>query len=65
MWAYIYPGVRLRGQGKQYLQLPCYFFGAQTGIMPAFGSFTGLYTINPIKGDKVNVLAENEVSQVH
>ena len=62
---HIHPGVRLRGKGKQYLRLPCYFFGAQLGIMPAFGSFTGLYTVKPTKEDKVYVLAENIVSQVH
>ena len=62
---HIHPGVRLRGKGKQYLRLPCYFFGAQTGIMPAFGSFTGLYTVKPTQEDKVYVLAENEVSRVH
>lgn len=62
---HIHPGVRLRGKGRQYLRLPCFYFGAQMGVMPAFGSFTGLHTVNPVVGDKVFVIGDDVVSRVH
>lgn len=61
---HIHPGVRLRGKGKQSLRLPCFYFGKCTGILPPFGTFTGLHTIKPVEEDKVFVIADGEVSQV-
>jgi len=62
---HIHPAVRLRGKGRQYLRLPCYYFGSETGILPAFGSFTGIHTIKPTSDDKVYVIADGTVSKVH
>jgi DNA ligase-associated metallophosphoesterase len=58
---HIHPGVRLRGGGRQRLRLPCFYFGKKGGILPAFGAFTGLATIQPKKGDQVFVIAEDSV----
>ncbi len=58
---HIHPGVRLTGKGRQRLVLPCFHFGQETGILPAFGVFTGLYKM-PVKSrDRIFVVAENEV----
>ena len=62
---HIHPGARLRGKGRQYLKLPCYHFGAHTGIMPAFGSFTGLHIVKPVAGDQIYVIGEQLVSRVY
>jgi len=61
---HIHPGARLFGKGRQALLLPCFYFGKQQGILPAFGSFTGLYPVKVVKGDQVFVIAEGEVIEV-
>jgi DNA ligase-associated metallophosphoesterase len=38
---HIHPGVRLVGKGSQSLRLPCFWFGEEAGILPAFGNLTG------------------------
>ena len=58
---HIHPGARLFGKGRQALLLPCFHFGKRQGLLPAFGSFTGLYPIRVVKGDQVYVVAEHEI----
>lgn len=53
---HIHPGVKLRGKGRQNLRLPCFYFGKHMGILPAFGSFTGLHILKPLKDDQVFVV---------
>ncbi len=61
---HIHPSVKLQGTGKQSMKLPC-FHVCETGmILPAFGDFTGTYTIQPKKGDRVFVVADNEVIEM-
>ncbi len=59
--AHIHPGVRLLGKGKQTLTLPCFYFGKSQGILPAFGSFTGMALVRPKKEDRIFVIAERKV----
>jgi uncharacterized protein len=61
---HIHPGIRLRGGGRQSLMLPCFYFGKNQGILPAFGSFTGLAPIVPKKGEDVFVIAEERIMKV-
>lgn len=61
---HIHPGVHLSGKGRQSLTLPCFYFGEHQGIMPAFGSFTGLATISPKKEDKIFVIAEGKILKI-
>lgn len=58
---HIHPAVQLRGTGRQSVTLPCFYFGKQQGILPAFGSFTGTARIKPKKDDRIFVIAENKV----
>lgn len=58
---HLHPGVRLRGTGKQSLMLPCFYFGKHQGILPAFGSFTGLARVSPKKEERIFVIAENKI----
>ncbi len=58
---HIHPAVRLRGKGLQSVRLPCFYFGQRQGILPAFGSFTGGYTLEVKDHEDVFVVAENEV----
>jgi DNA ligase-associated metallophosphoesterase len=52
---HLHPGIRISGMGKQSLQFPCFYFGGEYAILPAFGRFTGTVSIDP--GAKSNVFA--------
>lgn len=61
---HLHPGAVLTGSGRQALKLPCFWFGAKVGVLPAFGTFTGTAAIRPRPGDRVFVVAEDEVIDV-
>jgi metallophosphoesterase superfamily enzyme len=61
---HIHPGVWLHGAGRQYERLPCFWFGERTAVLPAFGEFTGLASIDVREGDGVWVVAGDEVLRV-
>lgn len=61
---HIHPAVRLSASGEKSLRLPCFWFGARFGVLPAFGAFTGNAEVLPRRGDQVFVIAEQEVLQV-
>ena len=61
---HIHPAVRLSGCGEKSFKLPCFWFGARYGVLPAFGAFTGTVEVLPRRGDQVFVVAEQEVLQV-
>lgn len=61
---HIHPCVWLRGLGRQKMRLPCFYFGKQQGLLPAFGAFTGMAEIKASKGDRVFVLADDAVLQL-
>lgn len=58
---HVHPGVRLNGWGRQGVRLPCFYFGRYHGLMPAFGTFTGLHPIKIFEGDRVYAIAEQQV----
>jgi DNA ligase-associated metallophosphoesterase len=60
---HIHPAVRLRGEGDS-LRLPCFWFGARYGVLPAFGAFTGNAEVRPRQGDQVYVIADEEVIRI-
>lgn len=61
---HVHPCVRLSGNGPQRLRLPCFYFGKQQGILPAFGAFTGCGRLEVQRGDRVFVLTEDAVVPV-
>jgi DNA ligase-associated metallophosphoesterase len=61
---HIHPAVRLSACGEGSLRLPCFWFGARYGVLPAFGAFTGSAEVLPKRGDQVFVVAEEEVLKV-
>lgn len=61
---HIHPGVRLSGKARQNLRLPCFYFGKHLGILPAFGSFTGLHVVKPLEDDRVFVVNGEMVVEV-
>jgi DNA ligase-associated metallophosphoesterase len=58
---HIHPGVMMLGAGRQHLMLPCFYFGSDYAILPAFGGFTGLAKLNPARNSNVFVIGEQQI----
>ncbi|QAA82355.1 ligase-associated DNA damage response endonuclease PdeM [Aequorivita sp. H23M31] len=63
-YGHIHPGIMLRGVGKQFLRLPCFYKTVNSLILPAFGNFTGKHILKPSKSDEVYVVVDGEVLRV-
>lgn len=61
---HVHPGFRLQGRGDDSLRLPCFWFGVDGAVLPAFGEFTGSHEVQPQPGDRVFVVAEGRVYPV-
>ncbi|MFC4221374.1 ligase-associated DNA damage response endonuclease PdeM [Flagellimonas marina] len=61
---HIHPAVKLHGFGRQKLRLPCFFKSKNQMVLPAFGEFTGTYTMAPSKDDEVYAIVEDMVVKV-
>lgn len=62
---HVHPAVRMRGRGMQRATLRCFHFTREVGTLPAFGSMCGRGMIAPEPGDRVYVIAEDEVIPAH
>lgn len=58
---HIHPGIRMKGVGRQYLRLPCFFKTLNGLILPAFGNFTGKHILKPSEKDEVYAIVDGEV----
>lgn len=58
---HVHPAIRIHGPGRQSERLPCFFFGKDHAILPAFGDFTGLADVDPAETDRVYAIAEDKV----
>lgn len=47
---HLHPALRLYGRGRDHVRLPCFCFEAHQAILPAFGEFTGGWTVTPALG---------------
>lgn len=61
---HVHPGIKLAGKGRQQLNLPCFYFGKQTGLLPAYGSFTGRHTLRAQPEDQIFALTGDSVLRV-
>jgi DNA ligase-associated metallophosphoesterase len=61
---HLHPGVRIEGMGKQTLRFPCYYFGEQFAVLPAFSHFTGLACIRPSGNDRMFAIVNQSVIAV-
>jgi DNA ligase-associated metallophosphoesterase len=61
---HIHPAVTLAGLARQREKLPCFLFGDRVGLLPAFGDFTGGAPVRPRRGERVFVVAGDEVVEV-
>jgi DNA ligase-associated metallophosphoesterase len=61
---HIHPCYSVYGPGRQRERLPCFLLGKDTGVIPAFGSFTGMAPVGVVPGDAVFVIAGDEVIEI-
>jgi len=54
-----HPAVRCAG-----MRLPCFHFSSDSGVLPAFGSFTGTHVIRPSHTDRVFVVNDGEIAEL-
>ena len=67
-----HPCVSVGGRAFERLRLPCFWFGDDSGayteravgVLPAFGSFTGMHRIEPGEGDHVYAVAGDLVRRL-
>jgi DNA ligase-associated metallophosphoesterase len=60
---HLHPILRLRQQGDK-LQAPCFHFGSEVAVLPAFSRFTGGTPITVQPGDRVFAVGPNVVTEV-
>ncbi|HEX4850052.1 MAG TPA: ligase-associated DNA damage response endonuclease PdeM, partial [Puia sp.] len=61
---HIHPGIRIGGAGRQTLCFPCFYFGKNYAVLPAFSRFTGVALIEPMKGENVFAIVEDSILQL-
>lgn len=63
-----HPCITLHGKGRERLRLPCFWLGDEVanavGILPAYGSFTGMHPIERRDGDAVYAIAGDVIRAV-
>ncbi|TSD78565.1 ligase-associated DNA damage response endonuclease PdeM [Pseudomonas sp. KBS0710] len=58
---HVHPVYRLRGKGRQSLRLPCFQIGSRISLLPAFGAFTGGYSVDKSDDRRVFVIGDQDV----
>jgi len=61
---HIHPGIRVSGVGRQSLCFPCFYFGKEYAVLPAFSRFTGVAMIQPEKNEHVFAIVEDRIMQI-
>jgi DNA ligase-associated metallophosphoesterase len=61
---HLHPCVSVHGRARERLRLPCFHFGASVGVLPAFGSFTGMHPAQITPGDRVFAVVEDAVREL-
>lgn len=67
-----HPCISVSGRAFERLRLPCFWFGDDSGalpdhavgVLPAFGSFTGMHRIEPREGDRIFPIAGEVVRAI-
>lgn len=62
---HIHPGIKLTGKARQTITLPCFYFGPNRGLLPAFGYFTGKSLIKIEKNSDTFAIAEDKIFYIN
>ncbi len=61
---HIHPAISLNRDFGSTLRLPCFVFGPNSAILPAFGSFTGTHVQKPGRDARVYAIRDGELMQI-
>ena len=61
---HVHPSIKLLGKGRQSVRVPCFYFGEDGALLPAFGSFTGTHTIKPKVDDLVFGIINEQIIKI-
>jgi DNA ligase-associated metallophosphoesterase len=61
---HLHPGVSMGGRAYDSLRLPCFWFGPNVGVLPAFGAFTGTHTIRAGQDERVFAAIDGRVIEL-
>lgn len=61
---HLHPCSTLSGRAHDRMRLPCFHFGSGVGVLPALGSFTGMHPVERAEGDRLYVIAGDDVVAV-
>jgi DNA ligase-associated metallophosphoesterase len=61
---HLYPCVSIGGRAHDWHRLPCFWFSPRSGVLPAFGTFTGMQAIKPAKGERIFAAAADRVFEL-
>jgi DNA ligase-associated metallophosphoesterase len=61
---HVHPAVRLRGRAGDSVRLPCFAVGAREAVLPAFGDFTGGWTLPRAGAARLYAIAGARVFEV-
>lgn len=62
---HMHPAIHIKGQGRQSLHFPCFYFAKEFCVLPAFSRFTGTYKVKPENDETVFAIVENSIMQLH
>lgn len=61
---HIHPGIVLSGKAKQHVKLPCFYLTPSLMVLPAFGTLTGLYPVQPADDAQVYAVIPGSVRRI-
>lgn len=61
---HIHPGISIYNKAKQRLKFPCFYFGEDHSVLPAFSNFTGLQLIKAKETDLVFAITPTKIVKV-
>ena len=61
---HIHPAISLREKFGSGIRAPCFWFGPHRAVLPAFGSFTGMRSIEPAPGERIFAVGHDEIIEL-
>ena len=61
---HLHPGIFIKGRSRQSLRFPCFYFGDEFAVLPAFSKFSGLALIDKKKTDKVFAIVNDDLIEM-
>jgi DNA ligase-associated metallophosphoesterase len=62
---HMHPAISIKGQARQTLKFPCFYFTKDYCVLPAFSRFTGTFKVKPQKGETAFAIVDNSIMPIH